>query len=223
MDTLYEPYVVYGNIENLVIRRKMEVVNWNVEITNRGESGKTSNRMAIEEFKKNMNIRRYVAVSAIDKPERKRRSGLRVQTLFIIFEVGNFDKTQPFKNLIEKIKHKDGYIMDIYTLSRDDIGVHIRNAISGLSTKNIRISPIKYDVMLLEVPRHVNAPEIRPLNSEEEEQFLSDTNIVKTSLQQTHINDPGVFWTYAEVGDIVEESHVSETTGIEVLYKLVIA
>jgi len=223
METLYEPYVVYEHLEKLAIRRLMNVTNWNVEITNRGEGAKTTSIMSIEEFKKNMNIRRYVAVAAVDKPERKRRSGIQVQTLFIIFEVGNFDKTQPFKNLIEKIKHKDGYIMDIYTLSRDDIGVHIRNAISGLSTKNIRISPTKYDVLLLEVPRHVNAPEIRPLSKEEEEEFLSGTNIVKSSLQVTHINDPGVFWTYAEVGDIVEESHVSETVGIEVIYKLVIA
>jgi DNA-directed RNA polymerase subunit H (RpoH/RPB5) len=223
MDTLYEPHVVYGHLKQLADRRLMDITNWNVEITNRGEGSKTVNMMSIEEFKKNMNIRRYVAVSAMDKPERQRRNGIKVQTLFIIFEVGNFDKTQPFKNLIEKIKHNDGYIMDIYTLSRDDIGVHIRNAISGLSTKNIRISPMKYDVLLLEVPRHVNAPQIRPLSKEEEEQFLNDTNIVKTSLQVTHINDPGVFWTYAEIGDIVEESHLSENVGIEVLYKFVIA
>lgn len=223
METLYEPYVAYEHLKRLAERRLMDITNWNVEITNRGEGSKTANIMSIEEFKKNMNIRRYVAVSAMDKPERQRRSGLKVQTLFIIFEVGNFDKTQPFKNLIEKIKHKDGYVMDIYTLSRDDIGVHIRNAISGLSTKNIRIYPMKYDVLLLEVPRHVNAPQIRPLSKEEEEQFLNDTNIAKTSLQVTHINDPGVFWTYAEIGDIVVESHLSENVGIEVLYKLVIA
>lgn len=223
METIYEPYAVYQNVDEWATRRKLEVVNWNLEILSSDKSAKSAKSLNAGEFKKNMGIKRYIAIKLKDVEDRKRKISQKVMTILIIFEVGDFDKTDAFRKLINKIKTKEGVLVDVYIFSKEDISNNIKNVITALSRRDLRITPSNYTKMLIVVPRHVNSPAIRPLSAEEESVFLRDANTSKRNLQTTFINDPGIFWTYAEVGDIVEEIHVSETVGYEVIYKLVSA
>lgn len=222
MEIIHEPYAVYKNMEEWSNRRKLKIINWNYEILSSGESSKTPNILPIADFKKSMGVRRYIAMKLEDLPERKRRKNIKVTTITIIFEAGNFDKTQQFKTLIEKLKPRDNILLDVYVFSKDDISIHIKNAIEGLTRKDLRITPSRYDKLLLVVPMHVNSPIINVLSQEEEKKFLEESKISKSALQTTFINDPGVFWTSAEIGDIVVEVHISETVGYEYIYKLVV-
>ncbi len=222
MEIIHEPFAVYKNMEEWSKHRKLNIVNWNFEILSSGESSKTSSALSIADFKKSMGVRRYIAMKLEDSAERKRRKAIKVTTITVIFEAGNFDKTQQFKTLLEKLKPKDGILLDVYVFSKDDISVHIKNAIEGLTRKDLRITPSRYDKLLLIVPMHVNSPIINVLNQEEEKKFLDESKISKSTLQTTYINDPGVFWTPAEINDIVVEIHISETVGYESIYKLVI-
>jgi DNA-directed RNA polymerase subunit H (RpoH/RPB5) len=71
-------------------------------------------------------------------------------------------------------------------------------------------------------PLHDNAPKCRILSESEENEVLDTLFIDKKMLPRIFEDDGMLIWYPAEVGDIVEEMHISESVGLEKIYRIVI-
>jgi DNA-directed RNA polymerase subunit H (RpoH/RPB5) len=194
-----------------------------------------------DEFMKTIQYQGHVIVEARDTKDRQRKMRvvapelrkLPVQTFVVIFdETDTYTRAPEYRTLMESLFKKidrKKHNVEIITSSRYAPSVFLRKAINTLENPKgsagmgyVRIFPRLYVSMRNINPLHDNAPKCRILSESEENEVLDTLFIDKKMLPRIFEDDGMPIWYPAEVGDIVEEMHISESVGLEKIYRIVI-
>lgn len=240
----YTPLNIYKNLPTFFEYRMLDLIAGNQTIE-KGKIVKSKTTwMNDEDFMKTIQFQGYVIVEAEDSKSRTRKMRnvpevlrkLPVRTLIIIFDdTEKYDKTPEYKKLVNGLPHTaptKKYNLELITVARKLPSVFLRKAIAIIEkpagdvesgTGYLRIFSRKYVALCNINPLHVNAPRCRVLNEEEEREALNALYIDKRDLPRVFDSDGMMIWYPAEIGDIVEESHVSESVGLEKIYRVVVS
>lgn len=239
----YTPLAIYENLPTLFEYRKLDLVHGS-QVIEKGKVTKTKNTwLDKDEFMKTVQFYGYIIVEAKDSKERRRKMRgygvelrkLPVTTLVILFDdTDTYTHTPEYKALILhilKIRDLKKQNLEIISVARNLPSVFLRKAIAGLEKPKglsdgsgyIKIYSRKYIALRNINPLHVNAPKCRILNEHEEKEVLDALHADKRSLPHIFDGDGMLIWYPAEIGDIVEEMHLSESVGMEKIYRIVVA
>jgi DNA-directed RNA polymerase subunit H (RpoH/RPB5) len=239
----YTPLAIYKNLPTFFEYRLLELIAGS-HIVEKGADNKSKKTwLTDEEFMQTIQFQGYVIIEASDSKERKRKlrtipSELRklpVHTVIILFDdVDTYTYTPEFKKLISRLPYMKSarkYNLDIITIYRSDPSVYLKKTIAKIEKPKgepdgsgyIKIYSRKYVALRNINPLHVNAPKCRILSDEEEKEVVSALHTEKRFLPHIYDSDGMLIWYPAEVGDVVEEMHVSESVGLEKIYRIVIA
>jgi len=238
----YTPLAIYQNLPVFFEYRMLDLVSGN-QVIEKGKVVKSKNTwMDDEEFMKIIQFQGYVIVEAKDSSKRHRKmrnipASLRefpVSTIIILFDdADTYTHTPEYKDLVLKLlKTRDlrKHNLEIISISRNYPSVFLRKAIANLEKPKgssdgsgyIKIFSRKYVALRNINPLHVNAPKCRILNEEEEKEVLETLYTEKRALPHIYDSDGMLIWYPAEIGDIVEEMHLSESVGLEKIYRIVV-
>jgi DNA-directed RNA polymerase subunit H (RpoH/RPB5) len=236
----YTPLEIYKNLPTFFEYRLLELVSGSQSMDGKKIKSLGKSWLTDNEFIKTIQFQGYVLIEAEDSSVRVRQlktvplvaRKLPVKTLIILFDdIDKYTKTQPYKQLIERLPHVQEprkYNLDIITISRDGPSVHLRKAIANIerpgsaSNGYIKIFSRKYVLLRNTNPEHVNVPKCRVLSEEEKLEMLAALHTDQIQLPRVFDSDSIIVWYPVEIGDIIEELHVSENVGWEKMYRLVV-
>jgi len=124
---------------------------------------------------------------------------------------------------------KRDHNIDILLISQNKLSSHIQKKISIYRSYSeeagfTNIEDYQYHVFRSNImdPNHAYVPHHRLLTRDEENDLLTGTYSEKKDLPRIHQSDPPVIWIGGEIGDIVEITQFSESTGTSYTYRIVI-
>ena len=238
MSVEYTPLKIYKNLEIFFKYRQLDLVYGNLSVDKGKIKSSSKKWLTDSEFISTIQFQGYVIVEAVDSETRKRRMKsyppsirkLPVTTIIIIFDdIEKYTKTQYYKQLIERLPHiQDSGNIEIITIARGEPSVFLRKAIASIERVDdprgyIRIFSREYANYCSIIPLHVNAPKCRVVSSAEEEEIIRALYTDKSQLPRVFDSDGLIIWFPVEMGDIVEELHMSESVGYEKIYRVVVA
>jgi DNA-directed RNA polymerase subunit H (RpoH/RPB5) len=241
MSVVYPPAKIYENLQTFFTYRLLDLVSGSLIVEKGKVKSKSKSWLNNAELMETIQFHGYVIVEAQDAQSRKRKlkttiasaRKLPVRTLIILFDdTDRFTKTDPYKKLVEKLPHVSqsarDYNLDIITISRHEPNVFLRKAIGNIESPGnanngyIHIYSYKYVTFRNINPLHVNSPKCRVVSDNEEKEIIATLHIDKSQMARVFDSDGCVIWLPAEIGDVIEELHASESIGYEKIYKLVV-
>jgi DNA-directed RNA polymerase subunit H (RpoH/RPB5) len=237
----YLPYVVYQNLLHFINYRKLELVSSN--LTNASKTESTGNQLLSQDiFTQTLQYNKYVMLEAKDISSKDRRYPKEMhaathtfptKTIIILLDQeGSFiNAAHDFTRLLNRVPHVRDlghkFNMDIILISYNVLGTNIINKfeqytrIGNESSGYIRMIPYEYGKFTFIPINHKLVPACRILSRSEESELLEKAHIAKKNCRKIRIGDAVSVWLGAELGDIIEEQQLSESSGIEVTYRVV--
>lgn len=244
----YLPTIVHGNVKKFLEHRQLELVAGSISKRKAQKvESKTKKSEFLDDssFTKVIQIDGYVVIEAKDSDKKDRHFRKQIDevnrkrptfTYIVIIDMeSKYASASPeFVNLMKRIPEFDHEKrennMEIIIISQSVLSSHIQKKINlytndGTKTAGFcHISSYPYHIFttyLLD-PDHSMVPPHRIISKEEEDELLKSTYSEKKCMPKISINDPPVVWIGGEVGDIIEIKLPSESTGIELNYRVVI-
>jgi DNA-directed RNA polymerase subunit H (RpoH/RPB5) len=244
----YLPTVVHGNVKKFLEHRQLELVAGSIS---KRRAQKVESKTKKDEFlddssfTKVIQIDGYVVIEAKDAATRDRRyrksidevnRKIPTRTFIIIIDMeSKYAANSPeFVTLMKRLPgfdhEKREYNVDIIIISQNVLSSHIQKKIvlysnDGTKTAGFtHISSYPYHIFttyLLD-PEHTMVPQHRIISKAEEEELLRTTYSEKKFMPKISRHDPPIVWIGGEIGDIVELQMPSESTGIQLKYRVVI-
>ena len=246
--TQYLPTIVHGNVKRFLKHRNLELVAGSIS---KRRAQKVESKSKKDEFlddstfTKVIQIDGYVVIEAKDEPDKDRRYRRQVEevnrnkstkTYIVIIDMNSKYAAQSpeFVTLLKRLPsfdhEKRESNMDIIIISQNILSSHIQKKIAlysndGTKTAgfcHIRSYPYHIFSTYLLDPDHTMVPPHRIITNEEEDNLLRTTYSEKKFLPRISRNDPPVVWIGGEVGDIIEITVPSESTGVDLNFRVVV-
>jgi DNA-directed RNA polymerase subunit H (RpoH/RPB5) len=230
----FTPLRIYKNIPEFLRFRKLLLTHGHVAIGRSKLIPTAKDYLPDQEFTKLVQSAGVVIVEAADSGDRERTasaaSPLPFKTFILLFnddkKYSSVTEIRPIIDRLNPQKELAKSNVHLILISRDPPSSHIVKLISSLERENsggdsgsLSISHVEYKFLTSVRPRHAGFPAHRVLPTAEKEQLFAD--IKTTSIPVIFHSDPGVIWSHAEIGDVIEISFLSESIGYEKSYRVV--
>lgn len=238
--TCYLPHIVYKNLLQFINYRNLELVSG--DLTNISASKIGAELLAQEQFTQVLQYNKYIILEAKDSSKKDRRyprdshsatHSLPTKTIIILLDQeGTYAGTaQEFTKLLNRVPHirelGHKFNMDIILIAYKSLGTNILNKftdytrVGNETTGYIRIIPYEYIRFVFIPINHKLQPTCRILPRNEEKVVIEKSFTAKKNFPKERFDDAIAIWLGAEVGDMIEELLPSESSGIEINYRVV--
>jgi DNA-directed RNA polymerase subunit H len=201
------PLEIYKNLQKLVLYRKIQTNHKFVDF---------------EEFKRNFNSNEYLIVEGT----RNDAHGLRSSYIVLMAPESKFaTKTMDFKKLISALDlSKNKGNNEILFISENKLSIFIVKVLQEYKTlyPSLYIDHHTYPKFTLVIPEHSKVPKHEIMTIDEVIEYCRDNYIQKENSPKILHTDPVVVWLGARIGDFMRIHRLSETSGISIVYRLVV-
>jgi DNA-directed RNA polymerase I, II, and III subunit RPABC1 len=195
------PFEVYKNLEKLLTYRKITP---------------KSTFLSAEEFAQKLNHYEYVTINGS-----RGEKGSEIAVIIILIAPNSkySTRTSDFRKLLKTIDTKKK--SEVMFVSDNSLTVHIRKQFAAfkLTATNVYLEEHKYDIFIIEIPKHVGVPPHTIMPDAEIDEFLASHYTNRQNLPKISVNDPMAVWIGLHPGQVVKIDRPSETAGKSIAFR----